>query len=364
MKIKCQREEILDGIQTVQSIVSAKGALPILSNVLLETEGDTLTLTTTDLEVGLRKSIRVKVIKQGAITLPAKRLAAILRELPVSDVTLETSDEKEAVIRYSSSFFRVLGLPKNEFPPLPNFQKSRSFKVGEGALKQLVRKTHYAVSHDESRYVLNGLYLLFSKGRIDAVATDGRRLAFCELDADVPAGIDRGIIVPTKAILELGRILSDEGEIELSMGENQVAFGGGDWMLLTRLIEGHFPNYQQVIPQKSEYKLLFDREEFLAAVRRVALLTSEQSNSIKLSFRKNRLVISTNTPEVGEAREELTISYAGKEIDIAFNPQYVMDVLKNLDENEVTFEMTDALHAGVIKVGKAFLYVLMPIRLT
>ncbi len=348
----------------VQSVVSTKGTLPILANVLLETSGDELLLTTTDLEVGVRKNVKVEVVKKGAITVPAKRLSAILRELPVNDVTLETENQKEAVIRYNSSFFKILGLPKGEFPPLPNFQKSRPFKIKQADLKQLVRKTHYAVSHDESRYVLNGLYLVLSKGKITAVATDGRRLALCEIEAGVPEGADRGLIIPTKAVVELGRILSEDGAVKLSLGENQVAFSGDDWMLVTRLVEGHFPNYQQVIPQKSEYKLLLDREELLAATRRVALLTSEQSNSIKVSLRKNRLILSTNTPDVGEAREDLTISYAGKELEIAFNPQYLMDVLKNLEEDEVTLEVTDALHAGVVRSGKSFLYVLMPIRLS
>lgn len=364
MKLKCLKDDILGGLQTVQSIVSGRGTLPILSNVLLEARDGELVLTTTDLEMGMRKRIKAKVAKDGAITLPAKRLLAILRELPVTDIVMETSDQKEAVIKYDSSYVKILGLPKEEFPPLPDFRKNRSLKVPQKALGEMIRKTHYAISHDESRYVLNGMHLIFSQGRITAVATDGRRLALCETAAGDPEGVDRGIIIPTKAVLELGRVVEAEGEIEIFLGDNQAAFSREDCSLVTRLIEGHFPNYQQVIPPKLEHKLTLGREELLAAVRRAALLTSEQLNSIKIALTKNRLVVSSNTPDVGEAREEMVIAYAGEDVAIAFNPHYLIDVLKNLDEQEVTFEFTDALNPGVVRSGKSFLYVIMPIRLS
>ncbi|MCX6357417.1 MAG: DNA polymerase III subunit beta [Candidatus Aureabacteria bacterium] len=364
MKLKCQRDEILSGIQAVQSIVSTKGTLPILSNVLLEAVGDELILTTTDLEVGMRTRVKAKVSAKGAITIPAKRLFAILRELPVSEVVMESDGKKEMVIRYDSSYFKVLGLPKDDFPPFPDFQKNRALKIAQAPFADLIRKTHYAVSTDESRYVLNGLYLIFGKGKITGVATDGRRLAHCEMASPVPDGIDRGIIVPSKAVMELGRMLTGtEGDMEIFLGENQVAFNKGDCTLVTRLIEGHFPNYQQVIPQKATIKLQLDRAELLAAVRRVGLLTSEQANSVKLALKKNRIIISSNTPDVGEAREELVISYAGEEVTIAFNPQYMLDALKNLEEKEIALEVTDGLNPGVIRSGKSFLYVIMPIRI-
>lgn len=364
MKIKCLKDDILGGLQAVQNIAGGRGTLPILSNVLLEARDDELVLTTTDLEMGMRKRVKAKVTKDGAITLPAKRLLAILRELPVTDVVMETSDQKEVIIRYDVSYVKILGLPKEEFPPLPDFRKNRSLKIPQKALGEMIRKTHYAISHDESRYVLNGMHLIFAKGRIAAVATDGRRLALCEVAADVPDGVDKGIIIPTKAVIELGRVVEDDGEIEIFLGENQAAFSKDGCSLVTRLIEGHFPSYQQVIPQKLEHKLMLGREELLSAVRRAALLTSEQLNSIKIALTKNKLIISANTPDVGEAREEVAISYAGEDVAIAFNPHYLIDVLKNLDEQEIAFEFTDALNPGVVRSGKSFLYVIMPIRLS
>ena len=378
MKIKCLKQDILDGLQAVQSIIGGKTPLPILSNVLLEAEGKELVLTTTDLEVGMRRRVPAKIEKKGTITLPAKRLLAILRELPVTEVTLEASDGKEVEIRYGASYFKVLGLPKDDFPRLPEFDKAAPLTIGRAAFAELIRKTHYAVSHDESRYVLNGLHLVLSKGKMTGVATDGRRLALCEVPAEIPEGADRGIIIPTKAVLELRLVLErrkgeegekkaekrDEGEVKVFLGETQAAFATGDCMLVTRLVEGHFPNYQQVIPQKSAHKLLIGRGEFLDAARRVSHLTNEQANSVRVALKKNRLILSTNTPEVGEAQEEMTITYIGDEFAVAFNPQYLIDVLKNLDEQEIVFELTDALNPGVIKCDKSFLYVIMPIRLT
>lgn len=364
MKVQCTKEEILEGLQMVQSVVSAKTTMPMLANVLLQAGGDTLEMTTTDLEVGMRKTVSAKVVKAGEITLPAKRLFAILRELPVTDVVLETSSNNQAVIKYGASFFRVLGLPTDDFPRLPKFKKSGSLSIDQKLLKAMIKKTSYAISHDESRYVLNGLYIIISKGRITGVATDGRRLALCEIPVKTAQEQDRGVILPTKAVQELSRFLGDEGEVTLSLGENQVEFGTGDCTLVTRLVEGHFPNYNQVIPSRSTVSFTLDREEFLSATRRVSLVTSEQSNSIKLSFQKNRLVINSNTPDVGEAREELTIAYAGDEITIAFNPDFLIDVLKNLDEPEVSLELIDSLNPGVVRCGKSFTYVIMPIRLS
>lgn len=362
MKIQCNKADFTEALQVVHSIVSGKGTLPILSNVLMEAAGDEVVLTTTDLEMGIRKNFKAKVTKEGAITLPAKRLHAIMRELPVEEVTLETGEQGEAVIRYRGSYFKILGLPKEEFPPFPDFKKQQSVTIPQSALKKAIRTTHYAVSHDESRYVLNGICMIMEKGKISAVATDGRRLAQCKLKANIEGGPQ--IIIPTKAILELSRILSDEGDAVLYIGNNQLAIDMEQCCLVSRLIEGHYPNYSQVIPQKCDCSFFLSREELLSATRRVALLTSDTSNSMKLTFSKNRLALSTNTPEVGEAKEELTISYAGEERSIAFNPHYLIDALKNLVDEEVVFEMQDGLNPGVVKSGDSFLYVIMPIRLS
>ncbi len=374
MKIKCAKQDFIESLQSVQGIVGAKAPIQILSNVLLEAEGKDLLLTATDLEVGIRRRIPAKVERKGAITLHAKRLLSILRELPVAEVALEATDGKDAEIRYDASYFKMFCLPKDDFPKLPQFDKGGALKLPRGPLADLIRKTHYAVSHDESRYVLNGLYLLLSKGSARGVATDGRRLALCDIPADIPEGEDRGVIIPTKAVLELGRILewkkAEEGEkeggdtVQVFLGETQAAFSLGDCTLVTRLVEGHFPNYQQVIPQKAAHKLLLGREELLAGARRMSLLATEHANSIKIALKKNRLILSANAPGVGEAREEMSISYSGEELSIAFNPQFLVDVRRNLDEEEVALELTDALNPGVIRSGKSFLYVIMPIRLS
>ncbi|MDD5556136.1 MAG: DNA polymerase III subunit beta [bacterium] len=364
MKITCARDEILDGIQSVQNVSGLRGTIPILANVLIEAGKDSVTFTATDLEVGIRRTIPARVERKGAITLPAKRLHAILRELPGKDVSLEAGDQKEAVIRHGTSFFRILAMPKEEFPDLPDHTGWPSVSVPQALLAELIRLTSYAISRDESRYVLTGLYLAVSKNKITGVATDGRRLAHYETAVEGLDGKDRKMLIPAKAVAEIGRILSAEGDASIHMGTNQAAVSVGSCTLVTRLIEGHFPNYDQVIPSKPKHVLALDREELLNATRRVALMTSEQANSVRMALRKNSLVISTAAPDVGEAREELTIAYAGEEVVIAFNPHFLTDALKSIVEKEITFEFTDALNPGLIRSGKSFLYVIMPIRLT
>ena len=226
----------------------------------------------------------------------------------------------------------------------------------------MLKKTAYAMSADESRYVLNGSLLSFKDNKLNVVATDGRRLALVEHDIDFPKASETDVILPTKAVNELQRILSDKGEVTFAISENQISFTVGNTFLVSKLIEGNYPNYRQVVPSETKERITIERELLLNSARRVALLSSEKSNSIKLSFGKNILEISANTPDVGEARESLAISYKGKEFSIAFNPEYLADPLRNLDSPEITIDFTDELSPGVIRYNKPFLYVIMPMR--
>jgi len=364
MKVQSNKEAFLNCIQMVQNIVSTKTTLPILSNVLLETEKDALSLTTTDLEVGIKCRFPAKVSEEGAITLPAKRLSNIVRELPDKGISVDVEGNNIATIKCGTSFFKIMGMAKDEFPKLPRFSDTASFKIEQKVFKELIRKTCYAISHDETRYVLNGLYLVAREGKLMAVATDGRRLALIEKEYELPASLNVSAIIPIKAILELSRILQDDGKIKLSFSSNQIAFDMEDSMLVSRLIEGTFPSYQQVIPAKINERVPLGREEFLSAVKRVSVLVSEKLNSIKLTFAKGKLTVSVNSPEIGEAREEMQIPYDGKEIVIAFNPAYLLDVLKALEDETIFFELIDSTNPGIIKTDYHFVYVIMPMRLS
>ena len=364
MKFSVSKEKLLAGLQTVQNVVSTRTTLPILSNVLLHAADGQLRLTTTDLDVGVSGVIDAQIEKPGATTLPARRLANIVRELPAAEVQIEIDAKNVASIRCGQSFFKILGLPEEEFPPLPKFEGAKTFTIHQKALRDALKKTSYAISTDETRYVLNGILFSFKENKLTMVATDGRRLALVDLEVEFPRSQEVEIIVPTKCVTELGRLLGDEGDVKMSVGENQIAFEIGGSLLVSKLIEGNYPNYRQVIPGEAKERITLERETFLNAVRRVSLLSSEKSNSVKLVFSKNNIEIAANTPDIGEANESLAVAYKGREFSIAFNPEFLQAPLRALPNDEIYLDLIDEMSPGVIKIQSPFLYVLMPMRIS
>lgn len=368
MKLKVSKDAILEGFQKVQSIVSARTTLPILSNVLIKAEKKHLFLSTTDLEVSVRASVEAKVSEPGATTLPARRIFSIFRELSADEIEIEVSDKDVAMIRSGSSFFKIIGISEDEFPPLPKFQGGRTYTLDQGRFREMLRTTAYAASTDETRYVLNGVLLSFKNDKLIAVATDGRRLALVEQELEFPKESEAELVVPSKTVNELVKTLGDEGTLKIQATDNQIAFefsaSGGDMLIVSKLIEGTYPNFKQVIPAQSEERVAVEREGLLTAVRRVALMTSDKGHSIKVSLTKNRLEVSAITPEVGEALETMAIKYDGKDLSVAFNPEFMMDPLRTITSEEVYLELTDDLSPGVVKCDTPFLYVLMPMRMS
>ncbi|HEX4666666.1 MAG TPA: DNA polymerase III subunit beta [Chthoniobacterales bacterium] len=364
MKFSVTKEKLLECLQQVQNVVSTRTTLPILSNVLLQTNGNEVRLTTTDLDVGVRGSFEAEVEKEGATTLPARRLFTIIRELPSSEIQFDVDGKNAASIRSGQSFFKILGLPEEEFPPLPKFDESKVVTIRQKDLRDGLRKTSYAISTDETRYVLNGVLFSFKDNKLTLVATDGRRLAMLDIDLEFPRSHEADIIVPTKAVTELQRLLTDEGDVRVSVSTGQIAFDLNNTLLVSKLIEGNYPNYRQVIPGEMKERVTLERETFLNSLRRVSLLASDKSNSIKLNFSKNNIDITANTPEVGEAKEALPVAYKGREFSIAFNPEFLMAPLRNLSEDEIFLDLIDEMSPGVIKIQSPFLYVLMPMRIS
>ena len=250
MKFTITKEDFLEGLQQVQHVVSSRTTLPILSNVLIEADGSSLRLTTTDLDVGVTGSVKANVKQSGSTTLPARRLAGIVRELPANEVSVEVDSKNTASIRSGPSFFKILGLAKDEFPPLATFEDANEYKISQAVLKEGLKMTSYAISTDETRYVLNGIFCSFKGGALTLVATDGRRLAMVENDIEFPESRETEVIVPTKAVNELQRLLMDKGDVKISISESQIAFELNDNLLVSKLIEGNYPNYRQVIPEK------------------------------------------------------------------------------------------------------------------
>lgn len=363
MKFKAQKGNLLNAIQTVQNIITTKSALPILSNILIETYQENLKLTATDLDVGISCVLPVDIQEQGAITIPAKRFSDIIKELPIDNVNISTKKNNQVNITTDLCEFKIMGLAKEEFPKLPEFKDKEVIKLEQVGLKQMLTLTSFAVSFDETRYILNGILFKINKDILTLVATDGKRLAVIEKKLNQGTEKDIHIIVPIKTIHELNRNLKEEGEVSLILGNNQALFDLGKTVIISRLIEGEFPDYRQVVPAVSENKMRVDREKFLLAVRRAALLATPDYQAVKLEVFKNKLVVSKSTPDVGESREEVAVSYQGKELIIGFNPAYLIDALKNLNIDSVELELTDSEKPGVIR-SNGYVYIVLPMRLS
>ena len=369
MNLTISKEQIINGLQAVQNVVSTRTTLPILSNVLLRAEGDRLELTATDLDVTIACGVEAKITRPGATTVPVKKLFGIVRELTNLDIDIEVDEKNNCTVRSGPSFYKINGLSADEFPPLPKFKEEKKVVLRQETLKSMMKKTSFAISTDESRYVLNGIFLSLKDHKMTMVATDGRRLALVDEEIDVSEASQGEFIVPAKAVNELNRLLQDKGEVEIQYADNQASFTlkdekGSSILIVSKLIEGNYPNYRQVIPAETKERVALVREEFLHALRRAEIMTSEKSNSVKLSFGKNKLEITANSPEVGEAKETLAINYKGPDIAIAFNPKYIIDPLNALVNDEIFIELIDELSPGVVKINGPFLYVVMPMRLT
>lgn len=368
MKFSVTKENLLEGLTKTQNVVSNRTTLPVLSNVLVETTDTGIRLSTTDMEVALRCDVPAVIEKPGSTTLPARRLLSVVRELPASEIQIEADAKSISSIRSGQSFFKIYGLPRDEFPAFPTSKESRAISLQQGVLKDGLKKTSYAISMDETRYVLNGILFSFKENTLKLVATDGRRLALFEetIDAELAGKLDIDFIVPTKAINELQRLLLDTGEVTLSVSDNLVSFELNGSLLVSKLVDGNYPNYKQVIPSSEDVKevIALEREMFLTCVRRVSLLSSDKTSSIRLNFSKNNIEVTSNTPEIGEAKESLAVAYRGRDFSIAFNPEYLMDPLKALSNDEVNLHLIDEMSPGVLKINSDFLYVIMPMRVS
>lgn len=362
MKLKLSKDVVLEALQKIQSVVSVRTTLPILQNILIKADKEKVWLSATDLEVSVRTGIPAEVSKPGATTLPARRIFSIFKELPSNEIEIEVNDKDNAKISCGSSNFEIIGISEDEFPPLPKFDGGRSYTLDQNVFKAMLQSTSYAASTDESRYILNGVLLSFKGDKLAVVATDGRRMALYEQEVEFPKGSEGDMVLPFKTVDELLKTLKTEGSVKIQATENQVAFEFDDMLIVSKLIEGTYPNFRQVIPPQSEQRIAVEREALLTALRRVSLIASDKSNSVKLTFGKNKLEISAASQDVGTAREDMGIKYAGKQFSIAFNPLFLMDPLRTLAKDEIFLELTDDLSPGVVKTDVPFLYVLMPMR--
>lgn len=362
MKIKVNKEAIIECLQKVQSVINPRNALPVLSNVLFKAEKDRLELTATDMSLTVRATMEAEVSEPGVTTLPAKRIFGVFRELSVDEAEMEVSDQNIASIQAGSSYFRIHGISEADYPSLPEMEDPKVFAIDQAAFRNMLKLTSYAASVDANRPLLNGVLLSFKSGKLSVVATDSRRLALVEQEVEFPADAGMDLIVPLKTVDELLRTLGESGPLKILATPKQIAFEFDGVLIVSKLVEGTYPNFRQVIPQANGERVAMERETLLTAVRRTSQLVIDAVSGVKLTFTKNKLEILATAPDIGEARETMDVKYKGPDIAISFNPAFLMDPLKALTADEVYLDLTDDTSPGVMRSTISFVYVLMPIR--
>lgn len=368
MKFSIQRGPLLEALQKAQSVVEKRNTVQILANILCTVKDNVLSLSATDLEVGVKVSLAVDMQQEGKITLPAKHFLDIVKELPEKTLEITRKDNNWVEIVCGKSRFNVVSLSADEYPSLPNFEEKEYFDARVDALKGMIDRTSFAVSTDATRYHLNGVFFEpVEKNIMRMTATDGHRLSFedQEVFMTMPE-LKRGIIIPKKGLMELRKLL-DQGDstVKLAFERGYVFAQMNGYYLFIRLIEGEYPDYRQVIPKSAERLVQIDPIELNSALKRVSLLAHEKSRGVKLTLQGNSLTISSSNPDMGEAREEIDVQYEGDPIDIGFNAKYLLDCLAVVDCEKLEFRFKDRLSPGIIQgVGKQnHTYVIMPMRL-
>jgi DNA polymerase-3 subunit beta len=370
MELVVRKTDLLRELQLFQGIVERKNTIPILANVLIEADGDQVKFLATDLEVGLRSRCSASVAKGGSLTLPAKKLYEIIKALPETDVRIEENKNgvKVAADRFDS---RMQTLPREDFPSLPDATGSYSATLPREVLKQMVAKTQFAITGEDTRYFLNGALFIQKPDMMSLVATDGHRLALISVPREKVKGKkgeeEERVILPRKTLLEMGRLLAEgEGDIQYERGENHLFFNIGGRLLISRMIDGQFPAFERVIPKSNDKRVEFDRDRLTSAVKRVALLSNERSRAVKFQIDKGKVEIASSSPEFGEAKEAIVVDYDGAPVTICFNAQYVLDFLAVVETDSVSLEFKDEMSQAVMKpIGAEnydYTYVIMPMR--
>ena len=374
MKIKIARDELLTGLQRVQGIVEKRNTMPVLSNILLETKQDGIELVATDLEIGVRGHYKADVQQAGSVSLSARKLYELLKEVAAGEITITTQENNWVQIQAGRSQFKIVGIAASEFPALPTIEREGRVAIPGSGLASLIRKTLFAVGDNDARYILNGLLITLhssdKKVTMKLVGTDGHRLAVAESDVTQSAGTDLPkeikAIIPRKAAQEIRRLLEEEeGEPLLGFTKNLVTFQKSGLFLTSRVMEGTYPNYQQVIPKESAKKVAIERTALESALRRVAVLSKDKTNAVKVILQNGSITLHTSSPDVGEATEDLPAQYRGESLTTGFNARYLLDALAVMEGDTVNLEISSPLSPCVLKSDgdPGFLCVVMPMKI-
>jgi len=356
MNFEMDKREFLKGLSLMQSVAGRKTTLPILSHILIEGEKNSIYLTGTDLETGIREELTATIHQGGKASVSAKKLYEIVRELPEETIHVNKRENHWISLHCGKSIFNLAGLDADEFPSLPTFEDGAFSQVSTQVVKEMIEKTIFAASSEESRYHLNGVLLSQNKrgerAVIRMVATDGHRLSLIDRESQTIRGIEKGIIIPKKGLLEIKKIMADrDGEEEMEVYFNQTHgfFKMGKSLMVVRLIDGEFPEYEQVIPKGNDKRIVMQKEKMYGSLRRVSTMASERVEGIKFSLKKNSIELSSYHQDYGDAKEEVEVAYEGPSLEIGFNARYLMEALNVIDMNEVIMELKDEGSPGIIK---------------
>ena len=364
MKFSADRESLLAALQSVIGVVERRQTMPILANLLLDATGGKLSITATDLEVELVASTAIKSATDGRVTVPGRKLLDICRSLAAETSLTFTQDGDRATLKAGRSRFVLATLPAGDFPVIDELAQQQAVELPQSDLRRLLEKTHFSMAQQDVRYYLNGMLLETDGKMLRTVATDGHRLALCEMD--LPAkGKGQQVIVPRKGVLELQRLLGTEGQVQITIGSNHIRAQIGDVRFTSKLIDGRFPEYGRVIPSAPSKAVVADRETLRAALQRTAILANEKYRGIRLALKENSLTLQAHNPEQEEAEEEVEVSYKGDELEVGFNVGYLLDALGAVDGNEVEIGVTDGNSSCLVRAPGATSarYVVMPMRL-
>jgi DNA polymerase-3 subunit beta len=367
MKLTITREKLQEGLVAVAASVPTKTTLPVLSNILLEAVPDGIRLSGTDLDIAVSTKVPAEVDTEGAVTLPARKLVEIVRELPSAAIRITGAGDQRVNLECGRSKFKLLGMPRDEFPSFPSVPFDEPWKVTSGDLQKLIGHVAFASSTEESRPILNGVLWQLEGDRMRMVATNGHRLAKMEIPV-AGGGASAELIVPPKALEQIRRLFDAAEEIEIAKSENHLGFRSGDTLVLTRLIEGPYPNYEQVIPRENDRTATIDRLAFSSALRRVGVVASDQTHRVRLAFTGGALQLTVSTPDLGEAQDEMSVAYDGEPLEIGFNATYLLEILKYMPTDEVQVTMKAPERAATIEPAgwddpASYLCLVMPLRL-
>jgi DNA polymerase-3 subunit beta len=375
MNFEIEKKEFLRGLGLMQSVAGRKTTLPILSHILLEWDQNSVYLTGTDLETGIREELTATVHEKGKASVSAKKLYEIVRELPEEIIRIQKKDNQWITLQCGKSIFNLAGLEPEEFPSLPICQEENFSAVSTDLIREMIEKTIFAASNEESRYHLNGILFLQSKqgGKemLRMVATDGHRLSLVDRENQSIRGIEKGIIIPKKGVSEIKKIIGDrdgDGEMGIYFNSTHGFFKMGKSLTIIRLIDGEFPEYEQVIPKGNDKKLTIAKEKLHGCLKRVSTMASERMEGVKLSLKKNSMEMSSYHQDFGDAKEEVEVAYEGPTLQIGFNARYLIEALNVMDSEEVLMELKDEGSPGILRPSSASgssiqICIIMPMRL-